>query len=250
MPAVWVWVRRAMSDGCARAQDPLPHPVAAPAFVEAVARALNTSLTAARWDASSVLAALTDLAGDHLADRLLTDLPAATRCCSAAPTSRSRLDPGQHYRRRAVNPAGGGHRSAGRRRRTATAGYRFESGATPVHPRHPPRPGVAGPALPSTGWNRNHAGVRLQAGHQLPRLGQAGRARCAPRRQAQDRPGHLVGQVRERGPAGVTSARGRRLGGRCRGRRAGRTGRRWWPVRRSGPATGGWFGRRLRGQPR
>ncbi|GAA2837052.1 hypothetical protein GCM10010441_71810 [Kitasatospora paracochleata] len=56
-------------------QIPLPAPVAAPAFVEAVARALNTSLTAARWDTSSVLAALTDLAGDHLTDRLLARLP-------------------------------------------------------------------------------------------------------------------------------------------------------------------------------
>ncbi len=51
------------------AQVPLPEPVAAPAFVEAVARVLNTSLTAARWDTSSVLA------GDHLTDRLLADLP-------------------------------------------------------------------------------------------------------------------------------------------------------------------------------
>ncbi|GAA2974163.1 MULTISPECIES: DUF2267 domain-containing protein [unclassified Kitasatospora] len=57
------------------AQIPLPQPVAAPAFVEAVARALNTSLTSARWDASSVLAALNDLAGDHLTDRLLAGLP-------------------------------------------------------------------------------------------------------------------------------------------------------------------------------
>ncbi|AUY53723.1 DUF2267 domain-containing protein [Streptomyces sp. CB01881] len=56
-------------------QIPLPQPVAAPAFVEAVARALNTSLTGARWDVSSVLAALDDLAGAHLTDRLLADLP-------------------------------------------------------------------------------------------------------------------------------------------------------------------------------
>ncbi|MDH6145537.1 MULTISPECIES: DUF2267 domain-containing protein [Kitasatospora] len=56
-------------------QVPLPQPVAAPAFVEAVARALNASLTGARWDTSSVLAALNDLAGDHLTDRILTDLP-------------------------------------------------------------------------------------------------------------------------------------------------------------------------------
>ncbi|MFJ6141140.1 DUF2267 domain-containing protein [Kitasatospora sp. NPDC092286] len=57
------------------AKIPLPEPVDAPAFVEAVARALNTSLNAARWDVSSVLAALTSLAGDHLTDRLLADLP-------------------------------------------------------------------------------------------------------------------------------------------------------------------------------
>ncbi|MEU9047009.1 MULTISPECIES: DUF2267 domain-containing protein [unclassified Kitasatospora] len=56
-------------------QIPLPRPVAAPAFVEAVARALNTSLTGARWDSSSVLAALSDLAGEHLTDRLLAGLP-------------------------------------------------------------------------------------------------------------------------------------------------------------------------------
>ncbi|WP_371502890.1 DUF2267 domain-containing protein [Kitasatospora sp. NBC_00374] len=56
-------------------QIPLPEPVAAPAFVEAVARTLNTSLTGARWDVSSVLAALTDLVGDRLTDRLLTHLP-------------------------------------------------------------------------------------------------------------------------------------------------------------------------------
>ncbi|SOB81366.1 DUF2267 domain-containing protein [Streptomyces sp. 1331.2] len=55
-------------------QIPLPEPVAAP-FVEAVARTLNTSLTAARWNASSVLAALADLAGERLTDRLLAHLP-------------------------------------------------------------------------------------------------------------------------------------------------------------------------------
>ncbi|KDN87974.1 DUF2267 domain-containing protein [Kitasatospora cheerisanensis] len=57
------------------AQLPLPRPVTAPAFVESLAHALGTSLTAARWDASSVLAALAALAGDHLADRLLACLP-------------------------------------------------------------------------------------------------------------------------------------------------------------------------------
>ncbi|GAB7188642.1 hypothetical protein ATKI12_8473 [Kitasatospora sp. Ki12] len=56
-------------------QIPLPEPVAAPAFVEAVAHVLNTSLSGARWDTSSVLAALADLAGDRLTDRLLADLP-------------------------------------------------------------------------------------------------------------------------------------------------------------------------------
>ncbi|MEU9079556.1 DUF2267 domain-containing protein [Kitasatospora sp. NPDC048538] len=56
-------------------QIPLPEPVAAPAFVEAAARALSTSLTSARWDVSSVLAALADLAGDPLTDRILADLP-------------------------------------------------------------------------------------------------------------------------------------------------------------------------------
>ncbi|MFD8596026.1 DUF2267 domain-containing protein [Kitasatospora sp. NPDC059646] len=56
-------------------QIPLPRPVTAPAFVEGLAHTLGTSLTAARWDASSVLAALTALAGDDLADRLLARLP-------------------------------------------------------------------------------------------------------------------------------------------------------------------------------
>ncbi|MQS14857.1 DUF2267 domain-containing protein [Streptomyces kaniharaensis] len=56
-------------------QVPLPEPVAAPAFVEAVARGLNTSLTSARWDASSVLAALASLGGERLTDRVLNHLP-------------------------------------------------------------------------------------------------------------------------------------------------------------------------------
>ncbi|MEV7180049.1 DUF2267 domain-containing protein [Kitasatospora sp. NPDC093679] len=56
-------------------QVPLPEPVTAPAFVEAVARALHTSLACARWDTSSVLAALADHAGDELIDRLLVRLP-------------------------------------------------------------------------------------------------------------------------------------------------------------------------------
>ncbi|MEU8516713.1 DUF2267 domain-containing protein [Kitasatospora sp. NPDC048722] len=54
---------------------PLTQPVTAPAFVEAVARNLNTTLEGARWDASSVLTALADLAGAQLTGRLLTYLP-------------------------------------------------------------------------------------------------------------------------------------------------------------------------------
>ncbi|GAA2285371.1 DUF2267 domain-containing protein [Kitasatospora sp. NPDC001175] len=57
------------------AQIPLPSPVTAPAFVETLAHTLGTSLTAARWDASSVLAALATLTDDHLTDRLLAHLP-------------------------------------------------------------------------------------------------------------------------------------------------------------------------------
>ncbi|MEU4115683.1 DUF2267 domain-containing protein [Kitasatospora sp. NPDC028055] len=56
-------------------QIPLPRPVSAPAFVEAVADALGTTLAAARWDTSTVLAALTDLTGDDLTDRILHQLP-------------------------------------------------------------------------------------------------------------------------------------------------------------------------------
>ncbi|MGW1176124.1 DUF2267 domain-containing protein [Kitasatospora sp. NPDC002543] len=57
------------------AQIPLPRPVTAPAFVDTLADTLGTSLTAARWDASSVLAALTTLTDDNLTDRLLAHLP-------------------------------------------------------------------------------------------------------------------------------------------------------------------------------
>ncbi|MEV6213020.1 DUF2267 domain-containing protein, partial [Kitasatospora sp. NPDC051914] len=46
-----------------------------PAFVEAVARALHTSLACARWDVSSVLTALAEAAGGELTDRLLGRLP-------------------------------------------------------------------------------------------------------------------------------------------------------------------------------
>jgi uncharacterized protein (DUF2267 family) len=56
-------------------QIPLPEPVSAPAFVETVALALNTSLTTARWDTSSVLAALAANDRDGLTDRILTRLP-------------------------------------------------------------------------------------------------------------------------------------------------------------------------------
>ncbi|WTG93545.1 DUF2267 domain-containing protein [Kitasatospora sp. NBC_01560] len=54
---------------------PLTQPVPAPAFVEAVARELDTTLAQARWDASAVLVALGGLVGDRLTDRLLTHLP-------------------------------------------------------------------------------------------------------------------------------------------------------------------------------
>ena len=54
---------------------PLTEPVTAPAFVDAVARNLNTTLAGARWDASCVLATLTELAGEELTDRLLAYLP-------------------------------------------------------------------------------------------------------------------------------------------------------------------------------
>ncbi|BFV58350.1 hypothetical protein KCMC57_up34540 [Kitasatospora sp. CMC57] len=56
-------------------QIPLAQPVDAPAFVAAVATALDTTLASARWDASSVLAVLADLAGDRLTDRLTARLP-------------------------------------------------------------------------------------------------------------------------------------------------------------------------------
>ncbi|MBD0692086.1 DUF2267 domain-containing protein [Streptomyces sp. CBMA123] len=54
---------------------PLGRPATAPAFVEAVARNLNTTLATARWDASCVLTALADLVGDDLTARLLDYLP-------------------------------------------------------------------------------------------------------------------------------------------------------------------------------
>ncbi|MEU9041054.1 MULTISPECIES: DUF2267 domain-containing protein [unclassified Kitasatospora] len=57
------------------AQIPLTHPVAAPAFVEAVARLLTTTLAAARWDSSTVLTVLSDLVGEQLTGRLLASLP-------------------------------------------------------------------------------------------------------------------------------------------------------------------------------
>ncbi|AUG81212.1 hypothetical protein CFP65_6563 [Kitasatospora sp. MMS16-BH015] len=54
---------------------PLTRPATAPAFVEAVARNLNTTLAQARWHTSTVLAALADAAGPDLTDRLLAHLP-------------------------------------------------------------------------------------------------------------------------------------------------------------------------------
>lgn len=57
------------------AQIPLPRPVTAPAFVDTLARTLGTSLTIARWDASSVLAAIAALTDEQLVDRLLSHLP-------------------------------------------------------------------------------------------------------------------------------------------------------------------------------
>ncbi|MFJ4672313.1 DUF2267 domain-containing protein [Kitasatospora purpeofusca] len=57
------------------AQIPLPRPVTAPAFVEALAHTLGTSLTTARRHASSVLTALTTPTDHHLTDRLLAHLP-------------------------------------------------------------------------------------------------------------------------------------------------------------------------------
>ncbi|MFF4381467.1 DUF2267 domain-containing protein [Kitasatospora sp. NPDC001547] len=57
------------------AQIPLDRPVTAPAFVEAVAHNLNTTLASARWHTSCTLTAVADLAGDHLTERLLAHLP-------------------------------------------------------------------------------------------------------------------------------------------------------------------------------
>ncbi|MFJ7280983.1 DUF2267 domain-containing protein [Kitasatospora sp. NPDC098663] len=68
------------------AQIPLPHPVTAPAFVESLAHTLGTSLTAARWDASSVLAALTATPTTTSPTASSPTCPGATPCCSAGPT--------------------------------------------------------------------------------------------------------------------------------------------------------------------
>jgi uncharacterized protein (DUF2267 family) len=54
---------------------PLTRPITAPAFVEAVAHNLNTSLAQARWHTSTVLTALADTTGTDLTDRLLAHLP-------------------------------------------------------------------------------------------------------------------------------------------------------------------------------
>ncbi|KUL50205.1 MULTISPECIES: DUF2267 domain-containing protein [unclassified Streptomyces] len=57
-------------------QVPEVRPHTAPEFVESVARRLEGATPAtARWDVSSVLAVLSDAAGDELVDRLLGLLP-------------------------------------------------------------------------------------------------------------------------------------------------------------------------------
>lgn len=53
----------------------LDRPVPAPAFVDAVARSLDTSLEGARWGAFCVLASVADLAGPEVTERLLARLP-------------------------------------------------------------------------------------------------------------------------------------------------------------------------------
>jgi uncharacterized protein (DUF2267 family) len=54
---------------------PLTQPLTAPAFVGAIARALDTTSAQARWHTASALAALTELGGQPLTDRLLAQLP-------------------------------------------------------------------------------------------------------------------------------------------------------------------------------
>ncbi|WP_441250487.1 DUF2267 domain-containing protein [Kitasatospora sp. McL0602] len=56
-------------------QIPLTQPLSAPTFVEAVAGRLATTIPTARWDTSTVLTALADLADPGLTDRLITQLP-------------------------------------------------------------------------------------------------------------------------------------------------------------------------------
>ena len=59
-------------------QIPLTQPLTAPAFVNTIARTLNTTPAQARWHTTSALAALTELAeltGQPLIDRLLAQLP-------------------------------------------------------------------------------------------------------------------------------------------------------------------------------
>ncbi|MDH6580482.1 DUF2267 domain-containing protein [Kitasatospora sp. MAP5-34] len=56
-------------------QIPLTQPLDAPALVENVAARLATTAATARWDTSSVLTVLADLAGNHLTGRLLAQLP-------------------------------------------------------------------------------------------------------------------------------------------------------------------------------
>ncbi|WP_031524890.1 DUF2267 domain-containing protein [Streptomyces sp. NRRL F-5123] len=56
-------------------QIPRTEPADAPAFVATVADALNTTPAQARWHTTSVLAALTETAGQSLTDRILAELP-------------------------------------------------------------------------------------------------------------------------------------------------------------------------------
>jgi uncharacterized protein (DUF2267 family) len=56
-------------------QIPRTEPLDAPAFVAAVAGALDATPAEARWHTTSVLAVLSDLAGPSLTDRVLARLP-------------------------------------------------------------------------------------------------------------------------------------------------------------------------------
>ncbi|MFI0723656.1 DUF2267 domain-containing protein [Streptomyces sp. NPDC021224] len=54
---------------------PLTEPADAPAFVATVADALGTTSAQARWHTTSALAALAEIAGPSLTDRMLAELP-------------------------------------------------------------------------------------------------------------------------------------------------------------------------------